>query len=682
MSAIKNNVADLLWKSPGSKIQILSLQGHEALSQLYVFKALIKTRDAGLSFAQMLDKEVSIVMMAGPELTDERHFSGIITKFSQARTHHGDVDASNDKWYTYHVEFRPKFWLTTKQSASKVFQEKTSKDIISEVLGDSGVTFEWKLQGDPPERLYTLQYEETDFNFISRLLEHDGISYFFDHKNKKVVFTDNPGGFPDCTPTADANYDEEVGMVYAMGKEEVVSDFTYEETIGTGKVVLNDYFYEAAQSDQKVTETEGAVPNFSKLEQYEHTQNYDNVGLGTVYARIRKEENIYTSKAAHGRATCRSFCPGHIFTLAKHFRGECNRRWILTETRYNLEQGHFSVHFSAVGADVKVRPARVTPKPRIYGVQTAEVTGPPGAKVYLDEMGRAKLQFHWDREGSKNDRSSMWVRVANNYAGKDYGIQWIPRIGHEVLVSFVNGDPDCPVVTGRVYNNYNQAPLGPANKWQNIIKTIKDNHILFDDQDGKELVDIRAQKDMKTLVLNDNTRQVNNDEFIIINNNRSIEVEKQHDEEIGTNMNINVGENLAQTVGKGFTQVVGKDASISVGKNAARRVKGEDLTEIDLEASLSVGKKYSIAVGKDFFLDVAKNGKMNFEKKLRLRSGKDMAIDCDKKAIMQVKDQLTIKVGSVTAVLKKNGDVTVKGKKMNFKASSKIKMKGSKINQN
>ncbi|CAM2011229.1 type VI secretion system Vgr family protein [Acanthopleuribacter pedis] len=682
MSAIKNNVADLLWKSPGSKIQILSLQGHEALSQLYVFKALIKTRDAGLSFAQMLDKEVSIVMMAGPELTSERHFSGIITKFSQARTHHGDVDASNDKWYTYHVEFRPKFWLTTKQSASKVFQEKTSKDIITEVLGDSGVAHEWKLQSDPPERIYTLQYEESDFNFISRLLEHDGINYFFDHKAKKVVFTDYPAGFPDCTPTSNAKYDEEVGMVYAMGEDEVVSDFTYEETIGTGKVVLNDYFYEAAQSDQKVTEVEGAVPNFSKLEQYEHTQNYDNVALGTVYARIRKEENITTSKAAHGRATCRSFCPGHIFTLEKHFRGECNRRWILTETRYNLEQGHFSVHFSAIAADVKVRPERVTPKPRIYGVQTAEVTGPPGAKVYLDDLGRCKLQFHWDREGSKNDRSSMWVRVSNNYAGKDYGIQWIPRIGHEVLVSFVNGDPDLPVVTGRVYNNYNTPPLGPAQKWQNIIKTIKDNHIMFDDQDGKELVDIRAEKDMNTHVLNDNTRTVDHDETIVIGNNRSIEVGKQHDEEIGTSMNIHIGKNLAETVGGQYTENVAKDYKIAVDKNMQRRVKGEDLIKIDKEASLSVGKKYTVGVGKDYFLDVAANGKMDFGKKLNVYSKKDMNFTCDKKAVLKIKDQLTIKVGSVTAVLKKNGDITVKGKKMNFKASSKIKMKGSKINQN
>ena len=315
-------------------------------------------------------------------------------------------------------------------------------------------------------------------------------------------------------------------------------------------------------------------------------------------------------------------------------------------------------------------------------MQTAIVTGPAGSKVYLDELGRCKLQFHWDREGPNNERSCMWVRVSNNYAGKDYGFQWIPRVGHEVLVTFMEGNPACPVVTGRVYNDFNTPPLGPANKFQNIIKSIKDNHIMFDDKDGAELVEIRAEKDMYTLVVNDDTQQIGND--------RKVKVVRHHHETIGKNMTINVGEHLTENVGKDYkesvtdnhTLTIGKKFTTTVGKDKELTVGGDQTNVINGHVNNEFKKTFTETITKDVSVTGKKNYTMDVGEKLKIIATDDLIIIGKKKGTLNLKKQLTIHVGDAKMILKKNGDIIVQGKKVNIKASGAVAIKGSKIGMN
>ncbi len=526
MSSIKHNVADVLWEGPGGEFEVVEFKIQETISCPFILSAQMKTDQPAIAFDSMLNAPAKIVLKVGEKLAEKRHFTGIITKFAQSRTGHGNLPKSTKKVFYYDVELRPSLWLLQKQIRSMVFQKKTAKDIVTEVLDEHSVKHSWKTTGSPRTRDYCLQYKESSFQFVCRLLEDEGIYFFFDHEKEEMVLGDDTSAHLDCKPESEALYSEEPTPKMMVADLEHVKSFTYSEEMGSGKFTVNDYNYETSALDIKKTETEGKSPAFPNLEQYTHGLNYKDSGQAATLAKIRKEAELAGLKTVQGYTSCRSFAAGHKFTLKEHFNGAFNRGWIIYSTDIHVIQGKYRNDFVAFPSDVVFHPAQLTPQPKVYGVQTAVVTGPAGEKVYLDSMGRCKIQFHWDREGKKDDKSSMWIRVSNGYAGKDYGIQWIPRIGHEVLVSFIDGDPDRPLVTGRVYNDANPAPLGPAQKWQNIIKTIKDNHILFDDKDGSERIDIRAHKDMSTLVENDKTLNVRRDFTETVHRHKTITVEE------------------------------------------------------------------------------------------------------------------------------------------------------------
>ncbi|CAM2068931.1 Type VI secretion system tip protein VgrG [Sulfidibacter corallicola] len=577
MTSLANRERDIFWEGPGGdEVVVLKAKIREAISELYVIEADIKSEQRDLKFEDMIHANARIVLMCGEELTDRRVFSGIITGFAQARTSHGDVGTTSDPAFLYQVEIRPDLWLATKKTYSKVFQDKTSKDIVGECLDELGIAHRWELQSTPPTRDYCLQYEESSYAFVSRLMEEDGICFYFDHDQQQVVFANHAGGHDDCKPNPKAKYMEDDDLKQGFGAKEHIQDFHYREVLSTGNFTLNDYHHETSQTGLMDSETASAPPFFSKLEVYEHTQNYKVSGNVSYYKPLRKEAEESINKVGKGMASCRSFEVGHVFEMTDHYRDDFNAKWLLTSCHISLEQGHYVVHFTCFPIKLNFRPERKTKAPRVYGIQTATVTGPPGAEVYLDDLGRCKIQFHWDREGQKNDRSSIWVRVSNGYAGKDYGIQWIPRVGHEVLVAFLNGMPDHPMVVGRVYNDFNKCPLGPDKKYQNIIKTIKDNHIMFDDEDGKEMIDIRAQKDMNTLVLNNKTITVNNDMTTTVHHDKTIVVDNDMSTTVHHDKFVVVDNNSHEVVQKTKTvDVIDEDYGEYTGRDKVITVQNE-----------------------------------------------------------------------------------------------------------
>lgn len=525
---IKHNIAHIVWEEPNEELEIVNLSLRDHISEPHLLKVTAKSEKADIKFDKMLYSDAKISLAAGVELTEKRFLGGVITRFSQVRTGHGNLETASLKTYYYDIEIRSPLWPLTRDCLSKVYQDKTSEEIVKDILGSQQIDADWQLDCPPKKRPYCIQYRESSFNFISRILEDDGIYYFFDHANGKVVFANHSGAHKPCPIDSDAIYMEDTSPMLFSGHQEIIQKLRYEEQLDVGTFAFRDYNYETSQIDITVDETVDQSPNYSKLHYYQHQTGHKDTSEGDEVLKLRREEIQAYQKWIQGYGFCRAFATGFSFSISDHYRKDINAtKWLLLGVDIEAEQGLYRCHFKAMPVDTPLRPMRLTKVPRIFGVQTATIVGPSGAQVYLDDMGRAKLQFHWDREGKKNDTASIWMRVSNGYAGKDYGIQWIPRVGHEVLVSFVDGDPDRPVITGRVYNDFNTAPLGPAEKYQNIIKTIKDNHILFDDDDGKERVNIRAQKDMNTLVLNNKCTNVGNDNVQVIKKNRQVVVEEE-----------------------------------------------------------------------------------------------------------------------------------------------------------
>lgn len=652
----KHNVAEILWEGPGEDVEVLSFHTTQSLSELYVIQAELKSPQRGLGFGDMLNAEVNLILKTGEYLDVDRYFSGIITQFHQQRSRHGNLPNASQEIFNYEVEIRPKLWLTTRRSNTKVFQEMTARDIIEEVLGEHQITMDWDLQGSPRTREYCVQYRETDFQFMSRLLEDEGITYFFNQQEKKVIFTDHPGGFPDCAPRAQIPYVEDSGGFFGYGAFELITDFQYREEIGSGKFSVNHYNYNTSQVKIDADKTQSQLPVLDQLEQYDPSWPYEDAGQGQTYVDIRMQEELSRVRSATGTTTARSFETGNVMEMQDHFRDDLNIKWLLTGMRITAEQGSYRCHFEAYPAEEPFRPVRKTPLPRVQGIQTAIVTGPDGAKVYLDSMGRCKLQFHWDRLGEMNDRSSMWVRVSNGYAGKDYGIQWIPRIGHEVLVDFINGDPDLPVVVGRVYNDFNTAPYGPVDKWKNIIKDIKDNHIVFDAEDGKEEVNVRAQKDMTTTVINNNSRSVGANESVSVGNDRSVSVGNNEDRSISVDQTITVGSNRSTTIGSNESITIGSDRNMNVGSNAtdiigsnkALTVGASDSTNIGSSQTLNVASARSVTVGTSETKTVGSNQSTMAGGSLSITAGGAMTLSSGAKVSLNASGALTITAPSVT----------------------------------
>ncbi|CAM2005879.1 type VI secretion system tip protein TssI/VgrG [Acanthopleuribacter pedis] len=675
MTSLKNNENEIFWQGPGGdEVKILKVEIHEKISDLFLIRVEATSENKELTYEDMIHATGKIKYNCGENLAGERFFSGIITGFAQARTRHGDVDASTIKEYKYLIEIRPDLWLSTKKTSSKVFQDKNSKDIVSECLDELGIKHAWNLQATPPTRDYCLQYEETSYNFISRLCQEDGICFFFDHKKQEVVFANYPGGHPDCAPIATARYHELEEMQQTVGSADAehVFHFAYQEQVSTGLFSLTDYNSETSQTNLMENETDSSKPFFSSYENYEHSLNYKNSGNIGFYKPLRKEAEESANKFGYGESACRSFEVGYCFTMERHFRDEFNAKWMLTELHITMEQGHYHNRFRCYPVKLKYRPERKNKAPKVYGLQAATVTGPAGAEVYLDDLGRCKIQFHWDREGPKNDRSSIWLRVSNGYAGKDYGIQWIPRIGHEVLVAFMDGNVDHPIVVGRVYNDFNACPLKPANKWQNIIKTIKDNHIMFDDEDGKELIDIRAQKNMNTLVLNDKTITVNHNMTTTVHNDKMILVDNNMDTLVYNDKSIFVDNWSYETVMKSkMVGVIEEDYSEYTGRDKFVTIENEHWVDVlngdETQTIYSGDRTHNINTGDDILNVLTGDRKVTVnagDAKLEVKTG-DNIID--------------VNTGDMNATAK-TGDINIKAnsKDVNVGAGDSMKLTATK----
>jgi len=476
---------------------VLEFSGHEGVSQLAEFDIKLLADEQDIDPADILNKRASLRIWCWQDNDYSRVYHGIISSFQQT----GQDEEGN----FYQVHMVPLLWRLTLNYQSRIFQEKSIPDIIKEVLEEAGFEqddYRFSLNGNylpltEPPREFCVQYRESDFNFISRLMEEEGIFYFFDYDqndNKEaMVIADNDGIHSNTSPMSEVRYEKPSGLQSL--EAEYIYPMQYRINVIPTDFNLTDFNYDTPQT--RLSSVDTATPDTQEgtFVQNDYPGRYGFPDRGTGRTSVRLQEMETGRRVISGAGNCRSFCAGYLFTLTNYPNTELtDKDYLLTRiTHHGTQPGimatdtgtSYNNQFEAIPAPangIPYRPLRVTPKSRVQGTQTAIVVGQSGEELYMDSKGRAKIEFHWDMKDQNNEKSSCWVRVSHGYAGEKHGIQFHPLVGDEVIVDFLEGDPDKPIIVGRVYNGKNMPPLKPEDRIQNIIRTPYQHELMLDDK--------------------------------------------------------------------------------------------------------------------------------------------------------------------------------------------------------
>lgn len=477
--------ADVLFQldgGPADKLRVAAFSGMEAVSVPFQFNLELVSTDGSLKLADSLGKP-GLLTLVGPG--GKRYINGVVSRFEQV--------TRDKKYSTYEAKLVPFIWLLRFTSNCRIFQKMSVKDIVTKVLEDGGVAsdrFKFSLKGKYSTREYCVQYRESDLTFVSRLLEEEGIYYFFEHgkDGHVLVMADNPGATVAIEGDSKLLYRPLSGQI---PEKEHVHSFRFSEEIRTGKITLRDFNYLKPSVDLTATKS---ADRDADLEDYDYPGEYLEEAEGKTLASVRLEESRATRATGMGESICRRMTPGFRFTLEEFPRSDFNTEYAVLQVKHSGTQpqvreeaageegSSYQNTFEVIKSDVPYRPERMAPRPFVRGCQTATVVGPKDETVYMDEHGRAKVMFHWDREGKSDENCTCWIRVSQGYAGRKHGIQFPPLVGDEVIVDFIEGDPDRPILTGRVYNANNLPPLKPDDRIQNVLLTPYQHRLIFDDK--------------------------------------------------------------------------------------------------------------------------------------------------------------------------------------------------------
>lgn len=509
------------------------LDGTEGLSEPFEFRIEAFSEEEDIDLKKIIGEKCSVKFTMGE--TSERYFHGYATEARWL--------GFENRLHRYEVVLRPWFWLLTRVTDSRIFKDMTVTDIIKKVFNDAGFTdFEDKTTGSYPTLHYTVQYMETHFNFCSRMMEKFGIYYYFKHEDSKhtLVLADGISSHSAVPDFKTVPYHDDANV--RNREKEHISQWSTAQSLRTGKAVYKDYAYERASSDIKDDHQELAGHSKDNLELYVYPGGYAEKADGKKLAtyRIQAEHAQTSRRFAAGNVPC--FFPGGLFTMEKHPAGGQNKEYLLVRATHTIVNSEYyslpnaSPHltpyhgaYECLESSVQFRAPIRTPRALIPGPQTAIVIGADGEEIDVDDKGRILVNFYWDRYKSGSKR----LRIAQGMAGKGWGMQYTPRIKHEVVIGYVEGDPDQPFVCGAVYNSDNDAPISlPADKtrstWMSDSSKDADgfNEIRFEDKAGSEEVWMHAQKDMNVKVLNDKNVEVLNDETLTVTKNRTQKIKE------------------------------------------------------------------------------------------------------------------------------------------------------------
>ncbi len=660
------------------KLFLLGLSGREALSRLFRFRLdLIAEHATQVPFDQLLGKPVTAHVESGGD--DVRHFSGVCARM---------VQGGRDETFThYHMEVVPEVWFLTRRTQSRIFQRTSTPDILKKVF--QGLAVQQRLQGKYDPREYCVQYRETDFDFASRLMEEDGIYYYFEHDEGggRMVLGDSPAGH------GQVPFDQRIEYQAFEGpatEERRIASLRKSQELRSMKVTLRDHNFELPGKDLEAVEPIAAsarvgsvdhklkLGDADRLELYDwpggYARRYDGIGpgrdekpadLNKVFAEnkrtagIRMQEEAAAALELAGESRCRQLTAGQVFELAKHFNAD--GKYVLTSVEHeartssDYRSGDFGGatylnSFACIPASVPFRPRRVTPRPVVPGAQTAVVVGPKGKEVYTDKYGRVKVQFHWDREGKNDENSSCWVRVVQPTAGRHWGSSFWPRIGQEVVVDHLEGDVDRPIIVGAVYNP-DQPPAylgdGPDSKHkdENLISGLKSNtseggsgfnELRFLDAKDKQQIFLHAERDYDARVKNDAMEWIQRDRHVIVGKEDGKSEGGDHNEEIWRDHNAHVHRNRVEQVEQNVQLLVGGDVDEDVAGTRAEKIGGDRHLSVEGQRQTKVGTS-----------DVTEAGQ-----EIHLKAGM--------KIVLEAGMELTIKAGGGFVKLDPSG-VTIEG---------------------
>ncbi len=596
------------------EFSVLEMDGTEALSRLYEFDLVLSAPELTLDFEELVGKGALLTLVNGGM---RRWVHGTVAQLTQDRT-------LRDRT-VYRARMVPWVWRLYHRRDCHIFQAMTVPDIVAQVLKQAGMPGDrvrFELGGSPrslhPAREYCVQYRESDWSFVSRLLEEEGLFYFFEHHEDRhvLVVADHQSVHRPIAEEARVSLQDTEGVVVENNH---VKAFQYAQQVCPTRVTTRDFNYLRPATLLESSRAAGDAG----LEDYDYPGEYDALDAGNALADVRLELARHRLKVGTGEGACVLFAPGYTFDLAQHPRAEFNRRYLITGLRHRgVQHGamqggagappiSYANHFECIPAEVPFRPERRTARPEIVGVQTAIVVGPPGEEIYTDEHGRVKVQFHWDRRGQRNAKSSCWIRVSQGVAGPGWGALYIPRVGHEVIVSFIEGDPDRPIITGRVYHAQNTPPCSlPTEKTRSTIRSSSSpggagsNELRFEDAAGSEEIYLHGEKDWNIEIKNDKNERVDHNETVSVGDNQVLRV--------GGSRAVTVSMAASETVMLAKALTVGGAYQVSVIGAMNTTVGAAQIEEVALIKKVIVGQKFELVCGSGK-ITVEANGRITLE---------------------------------------------------------------------
>ncbi len=637
-------------------VAIQSIYGTEELGRLFQYELELLSTDDKIEFDTLLGQNVTVRIGVGEDGPDVRYVNGYISRVSQHEYRNG--------YAVYRATMVPWLWFLTRQSDCAIFQNMTIPDIIKKVFKDAGFTdLDDKLSGSYEEREYCVQYRETTFNYVQRLMEQEGIYYYFKHENGKhtLVLCDGHDSHPKLADGSEIPY---YPPDQGIRDEQYIRSWSQQKQVQPLEYELADFDFEnpTAPVVAKARKSRDHA-NGPWEAMYDYPGEYVTAAEAEKYATIRLQELQARYAQINGQCDVLRMHVGARFTLTipiGGLRDDQGGEYIIVSSGVQASQDLFSsgdggdgqvylLGFSVIPAAEVFRPARTTPKPIIQGPQTAIVAGKDGEEIWTDEHGRVKLQFHWDRYTKGDENSSCWVRVSQNWAGKRWGVFFLPRIGQEVIVEFLEGDPDRPIITGRVYNGQNMPPYEP--KSMGTVSTIKSssskggagfNEIRFEDKKDDEQFFLHAQKNLDIRVLNDRFETIMNDRHLVVENDKFEHIKNNRDEIVGAD----------------HKEKIEKDRHLVVEGNDSTKVVGEQTLEVDADVHQVFGANISTEVTDQSSL-VADTAVIKCATNITLKVGESyIAIQSDGIKIA-TNGQIVLEANGDIAVTSKTGAVSL-----------------------
>ncbi|AVR02348.1 type VI secretion system Vgr family protein [Pluralibacter gergoviae] len=603
---------------PAGELLFWKLSGREAISESFELSLTLLGTDARIDRSRLLGQPVTVTIPT-QSLLSPRYINGKVTRVAVSAT-----ELSGTRYAVYTLTVEPDLWPMKRDRNLRIFQGQTVPQIVKTLLGEYQVNLEDKLTGSYRTWEYCVQYQESSFAFISRLMELEGIAYHFKHEADKhtLVLTDAEGSFEPFSGYEIIPYHQTPSG--GSTSEEGISQWALADSVTPGIYSLDDYDFRKPNAWLFQARQNPASPVPGSIDVYDWPGRFVEHGHGEFYARIRQERWQVEHQQISGTATAMGIAPGNTFALTSAPFFSDNGQYLTTAADYQFEENRYAsgdggetIHrteFTVIPAAVVYRPAQGTAWPRTYGPQTARVVGPQGESIWTDRYGRIKVKFHWDRLAKGDDTSSCWVRVSSAWAGQGFGGVQIPRVGDEVVIDFINGDPDRPLVTGRVYNEASMPPwaLPAAATQMGFLSRTKDgssetaNALRFEDKAGEEQVWIQAQKNLDTNVKNDETHSVGGARSHYVAKNELHRVESNQTQAVKGGTEI--------LTGKGKLDAAVEKYEIASG-TMLRLVSGESAIELNANGTISL-------IGKSFNFFVEKEGYITTGEKLHLNTSK------------------------------------------------------------